>query len=86
MIARRQIQALQQYAHGDWTLDEGSSLSLYDDRYYLLKFRRPGQTAVQMCWNVPDAMDASLKSLLQISETPEEKAGACIFGAQTWRK
>jgi hypothetical protein len=64
-----------QYAHGDWTLDEGSALSLYDDRYYLLKFRRPGTPELRMTWNIPDAMEASLKSLLRISETPEEKSG-----------
>jgi hypothetical protein len=70
-------QALVKYTQEGWDIDEGSSLSLYDHRYYLLKFRKTGSPELPCAWNVPDHMDSVIADVALRDSTPEDQEGGC---------
>ncbi|KAF7326879.1 hypothetical protein MVEN_02581800 [Mycena venus] len=56
-----------------WCIDRGSSLCLYDSRFFFLKFTRPGQNMVRMRWNLPSHIDAKFAALQELAQQPEER-------------
>ncbi|KAJ7828359.1 hypothetical protein B0H14DRAFT_3873320 [Mycena olivaceomarginata] len=66
---------LMEYSNG-WCIERGSTLCFYDSRYFFLKFKRPGESVVQMRWNLPPNMNAKLAELREVAEQPEEQIGA----------
>ena len=65
-----------------WIVDKGSSMCLYDDRYYFLKFKKDNSGTIQLRYNLPPAMDQKLKELVELARTPEEQQGVCRRGAK----
>ncbi|KAJ7809195.1 hypothetical protein B0H14DRAFT_2608257 [Mycena olivaceomarginata] len=52
-----------------------STLCFYDSRYFFLKFKRPGDSQIQMNWNLPPNMDGKLRALQNAAQQPEEQMG-----------
>ncbi|KAJ6568850.1 hypothetical protein B0H19DRAFT_1256555 [Mycena capillaripes] len=65
---------LMEYSDG-WCVERGSTLCFYDSRYFFLKFKRPGESVIQMRWNLPPNMNAKLAELREEAEQPEEQIG-----------
>ncbi|KAF7334943.1 hypothetical protein MVEN_02244000 [Mycena venus] len=58
-----------------WCIDRGSSLCFYDNRFYFLKFKRPGgDGSIKMRWNLPRTMTERLEELKVMAQDPTEHA------------
>ncbi|KAJ7812328.1 hypothetical protein B0H14DRAFT_3150394 [Mycena olivaceomarginata] len=75
---------LVEYSDG-WCIERGSTLCFYDPRYFFLKFRRPGESLIQMHWNLPPNLNAKLAELREVAEQPEEQI-ALMQEEQTWKQ
>lgn len=72
------LQALKKFdddTEHTWTVDKGSSLCLYDDRYYILRVKESDSSTSELVYNLPPAMDEKLKELIELARTPEEQQG-----------
>jgi ribosome maturation protein Sdo1 len=58
-----------------WIIDKGSSMCLYDDRYFMLKIKESNRSSFKLIYNLPPAMDEKLKELIELARTPEEQQG-----------
>ncbi|KAJ7108979.1 hypothetical protein C8R43DRAFT_1043404 [Mycena crocata] len=56
-----------------WCIQLGSSLCFYDSKYYLLKFKKPGDSMVHSRWNLPLHVAAKLQELKDMAPEPEEQ-------------
>ncbi|KAJ6576870.1 hypothetical protein DFH09DRAFT_1450411 [Mycena vulgaris] len=63
-----------------WCIERGSTLCLYDSRFYFLKF---GQSGTKIHWNLPPQMDVKLRELQAIAKQPEEQT-ALMQKDQKW--
>ncbi|KAF7349102.1 hypothetical protein MVEN_01432300 [Mycena venus] len=75
---------LQQHMDG-WTLEIGSTLCFYDSRYFVLYFKRPGQSGMTMHWNLPPTMAQKLHALEEAAKQPEEQI-ALMQESQMWQQ
>ncbi|KAJ7342515.1 hypothetical protein DFH08DRAFT_240518 [Mycena albidolilacea] len=69
--------------YNGWCIERGSTLCFYDSRYFFLKFKRPGDSQIQMNWNLPPNMDAKLRALQNAAQQPEEQM-ALMQESQGW--
>ncbi|KAJ6623287.1 hypothetical protein B0H10DRAFT_809064 [Mycena sp. CBHHK59/15] len=74
---------LVEFSEGGWCIERGSTLCMYDSRWYFLKFKRSGDGMLKMRWNIPLNMAARLAELKAIAERPEEQA-ALLKEDQMW--
>ncbi|KAF7345318.1 hypothetical protein MSAN_01908600 [Mycena sanguinolenta] len=76
---------LAQYSEPGWCIERGSTLCFYDSKYFFLKFKRPGESAIKIHWSLPPSMDTKLRQLMQKAEEPEEKTGL-VHEEQMWQQ
>ncbi|KAE9398790.1 hypothetical protein BT96DRAFT_716264 [Gymnopus androsaceus JB14] len=56
-----------------WCIEPGSTLCFYDSRFFYLKFKKPGESIIQMRSNLPTHIAAKLEELRELAQKPEEQ-------------
>ncbi|TFK31762.1 hypothetical protein BDQ12DRAFT_618315 [Crucibulum laeve] len=66
---------LTEFGNGAWNIDRGSTLCLYDHRYFYLKFKNARTGSVEMRYHLPPVMENKVVELLALSRTAAEQHG-----------
>ncbi|KAJ7096561.1 hypothetical protein B0H15DRAFT_962595 [Mycena belliarum] len=74
---------LLQYNDSGYCIERGSTLCLYDSRYFFLKFKKPGESTYNLSWNLPPAIAQKLAELKETAQKPEEQM-ALMQEDQMW--
>ncbi|KAJ7702831.1 hypothetical protein B0H17DRAFT_922965, partial [Mycena rosella] len=69
------FKALIEFSGAGWCIERGSTLCFYDSRFFFLKFKKPGETTIQMRWNLPTDVAAKLEDLKKTAQEPAEQLG-----------
>ncbi|KAI0090302.1 hypothetical protein BDY19DRAFT_887623 [Irpex rosettiformis] len=69
---------IEEFNKPGWTLRDGSSLSLYDDNYFCLKFVHAESNEIFMRFNLPIKMHERLMELVEETEKPDVALGRSI--------
>ncbi|KAJ7638051.1 hypothetical protein B0H17DRAFT_1216905 [Mycena rosella] len=56
-----------------WSMEPGSTLCPYSDRYFFLKFKKPNDTVIHTRWCLPELMTQKLAELKELTESPEDQ-------------
>ncbi|KAJ7887262.1 hypothetical protein B0H14DRAFT_3430752 [Mycena olivaceomarginata] len=56
-----------------WCLEPGSTLCPYSDRYFFLRFKKPGNSLIQIRWELPDFMKQQLAVLKEQTKSPGDQ-------------
>lgn len=64
-------QTLGEFMGPGWTLQDGSTLSLYDDTWFALKFQHADSQEVQTRFNLPKKMHEVLMDLVADTRKPD---------------
>ncbi|KAI0344675.1 hypothetical protein BDW22DRAFT_1482865 [Trametopsis cervina] len=65
-------QILTEFSKPGWTLQDGSTLSAHDDRWFALKFAHPDSQEVFMRFHLPASMHEQLMELVDMTNKPDE--------------
>ncbi|KAJ7325784.1 hypothetical protein DFH08DRAFT_968427 [Mycena albidolilacea] len=69
----RKSQVLTEFDKEGWCLEPGSTLCPYSDRYFFLRFKKPGNSLIQIRWELPDFMKQQLAVLKEQTKSPEDQ-------------
>ncbi|KAJ7859178.1 hypothetical protein B0H14DRAFT_3446815 [Mycena olivaceomarginata] len=64
---------LTEFDEEGWCLEPGSTLCPYSDRYFCLRFKKPGNSLIQIRWELPDFMKQQLAVLKEQTKSPGDQ-------------